>query len=301
MPRPDLASLGVGYRRIPLLAIGKDIYCDSRLIISKLESRYPGSNLTPPTAADSGISKLFENWTIDGGIFANTVKLMPFWHDDGFLKNKAFLDDRQRLMGGRRMTAETMKAARVGGLQHLRQAFDLLEGTFLADGREWILATKEPSVADIDAVWPFKWLTVDKGMRGSLPEDQFGEKNYPRVYAWVGRFMEEVLRRKREGVVATALDGRTVSDRMVDAKSPVDAVPFQGKFAMGLNEGERVEVYPSDYGQMGKSSGILVGFTSDEVVLLNEQGLHLHFPLWNFTVRKAPEGAKADLKGKSKI
>ena len=43
---------------------------------------------------------------------------------------------------------------------------------------------------------------------------------------------------------------------------------------------------------MGKSTGTLVGFTSDEVVLLNEQGFRLHFPLWNFTVRKATEGGR---------
>ena len=301
MPRPDLASIGVGYRRIPILAIGKDVYCDSRLIISKLESLYPGSRLALPTAAEAGVSKLFENWTVDGGIFANTVKLMPFWRDDGFLKNKAFLDDRQKLMGGRRMTADTMQSARVAGLQHLRQAFDLLETMFLADGRQWILATQEPSVADIDAVWPFEWLIVDKTMRGSLPEDQFGERNHPKVYAWVRRFMEEVSKKKRGIVPPTVMGGQSVLTSMVSTSSPLEAVPFHKNIAMGLQEGEMVEVYPSDYGQTGKSTGIVVGFTSDEVVILNEHGLHLHFPLWNFTVKKVVAGARGDVNGKSKI
>lgn len=301
MPRPDLASIGVGYRRIPILAIGKDVYCDSRLIISKLESLYPGSRLALPTAAEAGVSKLFENWTVDGGIFANTVKLMPFWRDDGFLKNKAFLDDRQKLMGGRRMTADTMQSARVAGLQHLRQAFDLLETMFLADGRQWILATQEPSVADIDAVWPFEWLIVDKTMRGSLPEDQFGERNHPKVYAWVRRFMEEVSRKKQGIVTPTVMGGQSVLTSMVSTSSPLEAVPFHKNIAMGLQEGEMVEVYPSDYGQTGKSTGIVVGFTSDEVVILNEHGLHLHFPLWNFTVKKVVAGARGDVNGKSKI
>jgi hypothetical protein len=37
LPRPDLARLGINYRRIPLLAIGCDVYLDSRLIIYALE------------------------------------------------------------------------------------------------------------------------------------------------------------------------------------------------------------------------------------------------------------------------
>lgn len=32
LPRKDLENLGITYRRIPVLAIGKDVYCDSSLI-----------------------------------------------------------------------------------------------------------------------------------------------------------------------------------------------------------------------------------------------------------------------------
>lgn len=37
MPRPDAARLGIGYRRIPILAISRDIYLDTRLQLQKLE------------------------------------------------------------------------------------------------------------------------------------------------------------------------------------------------------------------------------------------------------------------------
>ena len=33
LPRKDLEALGITYRRIPVLAVGKDVYCDSSLII----------------------------------------------------------------------------------------------------------------------------------------------------------------------------------------------------------------------------------------------------------------------------
>jgi len=32
LPRQELESLGITYRRIPVLSVGKDVYCDSSLI-----------------------------------------------------------------------------------------------------------------------------------------------------------------------------------------------------------------------------------------------------------------------------
>ena len=37
LPRPDITRLGINYRRIPLLSIGRDVYLDTRLILQKLE------------------------------------------------------------------------------------------------------------------------------------------------------------------------------------------------------------------------------------------------------------------------
>ena len=41
MPKPDLTPLTGGYRRIPVLQIGADIYCDTAIILRELEARYP--------------------------------------------------------------------------------------------------------------------------------------------------------------------------------------------------------------------------------------------------------------------
>lgn len=65
-PRPDLAALGVNYRRIPVLAIGRDIYCDTLLILEKLESLYPDSEYKRISAinpTELALEKLFEKWT----------------------------------------------------------------------------------------------------------------------------------------------------------------------------------------------------------------------------------------------
>ena len=41
MPKPDLIPLTGGYRRIPVLQIGADVYCDTQVILAEIERRYP--------------------------------------------------------------------------------------------------------------------------------------------------------------------------------------------------------------------------------------------------------------------
>ncbi|KAF2793259.1 hypothetical protein K505DRAFT_306107 [Melanomma pulvis-pyrius CBS 109.77] len=286
MPRPDLASIGVAYRRIPIMAIGKDIYCDSRLIISKLETLYPNSSMTPTSTAEAGIRKLLENWTIDGGIFGNCCKLLPYWTPNGLLQDTKFLDDRQQLMGGRRMTAELMEAARPEGLQHMRQAFEILESTFLADGRKWILGGDSPTVADVDGVWPFEWLTEDPYMAESLPKEFVSEKKFPKTFAWVRRFMEEVKAKKAQEPKPTRLDGDAMKERVVNTSIQKQPITFIEDDPLKLKQGDEVEVYAMDYGGSHKDRGSVVGLTLTEVVIRNLEGLHLHFPRWNFRIDK---------------
>lgn len=285
MPRPDLTDLAVNYRRIPIMSIGKDIYLDSRLIISKLQSLYPNSALAPVTAEQAGLRQLLEHYS-DSGLFNSAVKLMPYWSPHSMVQNKTFLDDRQKLMGGRRMTAENMQAGRPDGLQNMRQAFHLLENTFLADDRRWILGTKEPSVADIDAVWPFQWLVVDRGMKGALPDEQFGASNYPKTHAWIQRVMSRVTAAREKTGKPNVLDGKTASSRISSTTSPTEPLTFDDNDPLGFKAGDTVSVYPSDYGQAHKDQGTLIGLTVSEVVIRNSKGLHLHFPRLNFRITK---------------
>lgn len=286
MPRPDLASIDVNYRRIPIMAIGKDVYIDSRLIISKLETLYPNSTLTPATAEQAGVRRLLENYS-DAGLFNNAVKLMPYWSPAGLIQNKAFLDDRQKLMGGRRMTMENMQAGRPEGLQNMRQAFELMEHTFLADDRQWVLGSEGPTVADIDAAWPFEWLIVDRGMKGALPEEQFGEKSYPKTHAWIQRFMSKIKSARGKNAKPTTVDRKTMNVRVLDAAFPSEPVTFDHNDPLGFHANDTVEVCPSDYGQAHRDRGTLIGLTVSEVVIRNSKGLHLHFPRWNFRITNA--------------
>jgi len=51
-----------------------------------------------------------------------------------------------------------MTNARPENLTYIRQCFELLENTLLADGRNWVLNTDKPSLADIEGELFFSWL-----------------------------------------------------------------------------------------------------------------------------------------------
>lgn len=88
-PRPELVALGIPYRRVPVLAVGNDVYCDSALITDVLERRFPPSqgypSLYPPRIgsengrADTGLAKVLTTY------WANNIvgKMIAFSLDFG--------------------------------------------------------------------------------------------------------------------------------------------------------------------------------------------------------------------------
>lgn len=153
MPRPDVKALGVEYRRIPVVAIGRDIYTDTRLILSKLEDLYPASDAHPSISASTfegkAMEKLLEYWMVDGGIFTRAAQLIPT--SLPLFKDPKFIKDRQQFSGGG-WNKDEMEAIRPESLVEIKGAFTFLEESLLADGREWILNTKSPSLADIEGM-----------------------------------------------------------------------------------------------------------------------------------------------------
>jgi len=60
MPKPDLVALTGGYRHIPVMQIGADVYCDTRTIARELDRRFP----SPPLAGklNPGVARAIEAW-----------------------------------------------------------------------------------------------------------------------------------------------------------------------------------------------------------------------------------------------
>jgi hypothetical protein len=154
MSRPDISALGTAYRRIPLLSIGRDIYLDTRLILSKLESLFPPSSAHPALSSTSfehqTTVKLLEHYTIDAGFFNRAAALIP--SSMPLLKDPKFTKDREDYTG-RSWEKEDVERGRPVALVEVRGAFEFFEGIVLGDGREWVLGGKEgPMVADIEGM-----------------------------------------------------------------------------------------------------------------------------------------------------
>lgn len=70
--RPELLAMTGGYRRIPVLQVGADIYCDTQLIFRELEARAPSPSFFPPEHAGLGFG--LSRW-IDGELFELCVRV----------------------------------------------------------------------------------------------------------------------------------------------------------------------------------------------------------------------------------
>jgi hypothetical protein len=146
MPREQLEELGINYRRIPIMAIGKDIYCDTRLMIPKLEELFPENRLGAQNPFDSAVEYLLEHYFNDGGPFHRTASLIPPTAE--VMNDPEWVKDRSS-MSGRTFSKESLAMVRPDGLTHSRMYFDFADKKLMADGRKFVLNTPQPTLADI--------------------------------------------------------------------------------------------------------------------------------------------------------
>jgi len=313
MPRPDIARLGIRYRRIPILSIGRDVYLDTRLIIQKLE---PLSSDRPKLGATSAehqaIERLLETYAVDGGLFTSAAKLIP--PDIPLIRDPKFQRDRADFFGASSGTSSRKSsssrserppiAVRPEAVLELRRNAELLENTLLADGRDWILGNAEPSLADIEAVWPLHWLAgMSAGLTPTpaLPPDQVSAKQFPRVFAWIARFQAAVTAAKKHlphGEPKSVSGEQAANDIVLQAPlyEDAEAVGVDEKDPVasfhGLRKGHLVSVWPIDSGSspVHRDIGQLVALNEAEVIIETEVGVRLHAPRHGFRVSPAATG-----------
>lgn len=62
LPRPDLQMLGITYRRVPVLAMGKDVYCDTSAIVAAIQHKFQMVKTGPADKAfEAFATQFFEN------------------------------------------------------------------------------------------------------------------------------------------------------------------------------------------------------------------------------------------------
>ena len=88
-----MEALGVHYRRSPVMAIGRDIYLDSRMILRKLEELFPPSTEHPALSSKEteGMAALLNKFVVDAGVFSKAVGIMR--PDRAALQDPTFVKD----------------------------------------------------------------------------------------------------------------------------------------------------------------------------------------------------------------
>jgi glutathione S-transferase len=259
MPKPHLVPLTGGYRRIPVLQIGADIYCDSQLIARVLERLHPTPTCYP--GGSEGVCGALSFWA-DRLLFLAAVpvvfgKVAP-------VVPKEFIEDRTKLMGGNVDFNTLIRSAPLAAEQ-LRAHARLID-LQLGDGRPFLLGEK-PSLADAAAYHPVWFLR-------SLPPTQSTLAEFPRLEAWAERVKAIGHGRRSECSPDEAL-------RLAREARPASAMQTDPREPNGLEPGLKVRVLPDDYG-FEPVEGELVACSAQDVALRRsapEVGeVVVHFP-----------------------
>ncbi|KAJ6515925.1 hypothetical protein C8R45DRAFT_1087065 [Mycena sanguinolenta] len=293
LPRPEITDLlGITHRRIPILAIGNDIYCDTSLIASALERRFPVSKgygtIFPNKksgGADTGLIKAFVFQWIDETLFGLGVGLVP-WASIP----PAFLKDRETLAPGGHIDVEAMIAQRGNCLSLLSSHLSLLEEQ-LSDGRDWLFDTQSPSFADISVHFLLVWI---KRLPGS--ETLLDANTIPKSVEWLARMTDYIEHLKQSQPAIPEMSGSDAAARIVAANfEPYTVVGFDGREAdrLGLKAGDEVSVTRDDdtvhrFGTVGK----LVALNREEFVIETKGSAGLvrcHFPRIGFAAKLVSE------------
>jgi glutathione S-transferase len=241
MPKPDLVPLTGGYRRIPVLQIGADVYCDSQVILAEIAARAGG----PPLEGEGWAVNL---WA-DRLFFGSTVPII-FGEIEA---PRAFIEDREKL-SGRPFDGAAMKAAG----HHMRgqwraQAAWLDQALATRD----YLAGDAPGLADI-AAYMNVWF-----LGGAVPKTAEAlMTGLDRLIAWRGRLRAVGHGQRTEMTPAEALEVARTSE----------PAPYAGHDAAdpsGLAPGAAVQVTADDYGR-DPISGTLVAANAWRLVVARE-------------------------------
>jgi glutathione S-transferase len=264
MPKPDLTALTGGYRKTPVLQIGADAYCDTKLIVRKLETLRP----SPPlfNAVTSALERGIGVWS--DALFFNVVTI--FVGGPGEVFDDAFIEDREKLMPGG-IDLNLARAVRPSKIAQLRANLAFLERQ-LAEGAPYLLGA-QPGIADFSVYHPIRFLERSEATRPLL-EALPGVRDWMARIAAVGHGMRMEI---------SGADALRIARETTPAEIPSPAVDPQDPVAAYL--GKSVSVLPEDYGR-DPVAGSLVFASIDEIAVRRHDervgDVVVHFPREDF-------------------
>ncbi len=271
-PKPDLTALTGGYRRTPVLQVGADIYCDTRLIALELERRFPNPTLFP--GATRGLALALASWA-DRSFFDPGAAL-------AMGTNLGLLPE--PLLADRKAFFNFMDFSRLGeDVPHmytqLRSQLDTLEQA-LAAGTDF-LGGSAPGWADIGAYFPV-WM-----VRGNLANVADVLAPFPLVRAFADRMLALGHGQRSE---LSATDALAVARAATPLPGAGVTLRDEVATALNLQAGDTVQVTPDDYGKT-PVTGKLYSYTMHEVAVQRTDeragNVVVHFPRAQYRVERA--------------
>ncbi len=267
MPRPLLMPLTGGYRRIPCLQIGANIYCDTAVIVRGL-SRHLDA---PEVLGQSFASARIVDWA-DREFFLIGVALgfgAPESVQEMLARLPAeeargFLADRAELSAGGTMAMPSPEVT----MQRFTQVMTELEASLDTP----YLLGERPTIADFSVYLTLWALQTASGTRSLAA-------GYPAVNAWFERVASFGYGQ---------MTGSSGEKALEHARAMAPVLPdIEPMLPSGIALGDRVTVTPDDYGKI-PVEGKLVACGSSEIVLARttpETGpIMTHFPRTHFDI-----------------
>ncbi len=261
LPKPDHFELTGGYRRVPVLQIGADIYCDTHLIIRVLDRLYPSPPLSPRglETVEHSVSRWAET--------SFMMVILAFFGIGGVFE-KEFIEDRKKTMIPPSLDLDGASKIVSSKLVELRSNIERLE-QMLGDDRSFLLG-ETVSAADLSAYHPLILLAMHERTQALLSD-------VPHVNPWMDRIREighgEAIPFDSESAIAVAREAE-----------PVDfAKTNDGECVLpeGMKIGDPVLVIPDEYGS-GNVTGSLAPSGISEIAIRRSTeragDVVVHFP-----------------------
>lgn len=266
LPRPHLTPVTGAFRRIPVLQIGADVYCDTRLIARKLDALFPDPPLVPPGL--EAASDALTQWA-DRYVFGITVPQV--FTELGPMLPPQLLEDRKNM---RPDLDPVALAALVPDFRNELRVFAAGLDRTLARGG--FLLGERFGLADA-SVYHVLWFVRNAPSAAALLA------RFPGVQRWMAA-IDGIAQGRREEMtpedalaVARACD--PVTERRADPGDP-----------NGLAPGARVVISSEDLPH-DRFPGEVLALDVDEIVILRDDpacgAIALHFPRAGYRVASA--------------
>ena len=266
-PKPDLTPLTGGYRRTPVLQVGADIFCDTRLILRELERRSPQPSLYPE--GTTALADMIAYWAEHQ--FFRPISLYVSGTNADLLPAD-LQADRSRMRDLPLPSAAAVKKAAERNAPFVRAQLPSIEA-ILTRGHAWI-AGDQVTVADFAVYHPLWFITA----RSQRLAHELAP--YPRIAAWMER-----MRAFGHGVSSPMAAAEALE--VAAAAQPVTP-RASNPFVEDPPLGSHVRIRADDYGR-DLVEGELVLIDADEIALRRSDprlgDIVVHFPRLHYDLR----------------